>query len=174
MKGDQVVEARTALDVEELHRLHAGRVHGYAYRRIRDVELARQITNDVFRIAWQRSLEPGPEALPWLLVTARNLVSNEVRALGREQKLRLRIAAEQVAASRSSDTDTVFEVQQVLDSMRPKDREVLMLAYWDSLDMVAMATLLECSVESVKSRLFRARKAFGRMAPTTLLNGGSK
>lgn len=169
-----VVEARTASDVEDLHRLHAGSVHGYAYRRIRDIELARQITNDVFRIAWQRALEPGPEALPWLLVTARNLVANEVRALGREKNLTLKLAAEHVAASRVSDADTGAGVREVLDSMRAKDREVLMLAYWDDLDMAQIAALLECSVESAKSRLFRARKAFGRLAPTTLLKGGSK
>ncbi|GAA4365938.1 sigma-70 family RNA polymerase sigma factor [Paeniglutamicibacter cryotolerans] len=169
-----VEEARTASAVEQLHRLHAGRVYGYAYRRVRDIELARQVTNDVFRIAWQRELEPGPEALPWLLVTARNLVANEVRALGREAKLRLKLAAEHMAAGRASDADASAAVHEVLGSMRPKDREVLMLAYWDDMDMAQMAALLECSVESAKSRLFRARKAFGRLAPTTLLKGGSK
>lgn len=167
------METRTASDVEELHRLYAQNVYRYAYRRILDVESARQITNDSFRLAWQRAIPVGPDALPWLLVTARNLVSNEIRSKGREQKLALKVATQRVTGLRNEESQLGEQVRSVLETLRVKDREVLMLAYWDGLSTTEISAVLECSVESAKSRLFRARKAFAHKAPTSMLKGGS-
>ena len=167
------METRTSLDVEELHRLYSQNVYRYAYRRVLNVESARQITNDAFRLAWQRAIPVGPDALPWLLVTARNLVSNEIRSLGREQKLALKVASQHVAGLRNNESQLGDEVRTVLETLREKEREVLMLAYWDGLSTAEISAVLECSVESAKSRLFRARKAFARKAPTSMLKGGS-
>lgn len=167
------MEARTELDVEELHRLYAQNVYRYAYRRILDIEAARQITNDAFRLAWQRAIPVGPEALPWLLVTARHLVSNEIRSLGRERKLALKATDQYVTALKDNGSPLGEQVQSVLEKLRGKDREVLMLAYWDGLSTAEIAAVLTCSLESAKSRLFRARKAFARKAPTSMLKGGS-
>lgn len=167
------MEARTELAVEELHRLYAQNVYRYVYRRIRDTESARQITNDAFRLAWQRDITVGTEALPWLLVTAKNLISNEVRALAREQKLTLKITEQYGRAAENSSSLLNESVQSVLESLREKDREVLMLTYWDGLTTAELAAVLNCSVESAKSRLFRARKIFARKAPTSMLKGGT-
>lgn len=167
------MEARTELDVEELHRLYAQNVYRYAYRRILDIEAARLITNDAFRIAWQRAIPVGPEALPWLLVTARHLVSNEIRSRGRERELALKVTDQHVTALRDNGSPLGEQVQAVLENLRGKDREVLMLAYWDGLSTAEIAAVLTCSLESAKSRLFRARKAFARKAPTSMLKGGS-
>lgn len=49
-----------------------------------------------------------------------------------------------------------------------------MLAYWDGLSTSDIAAVLECSVESAKSRLFRARKAFELKAQTSMLKDGNK
>lgn len=167
------METRTSLDVEELHRLYSQNVYRYAYRRVLNIESARQITNDAFRLAWQRAIPVGPDALPWLLVTARNLVSNEIRSLGREQKLALKVASQHVTGLRNNESQLGEQVRTVLETLREKECEVLMLAYWDGLSTTEISAVLECSVESAKSRLFRARKAFARKAPTSMLKGGS-
>lgn len=159
--------------VEELHRLYAQNVYRYTYRRILDIELAQQITNDAFRIAWQRGVPPSQEPLPWLLVTAKNLINNEKRAQTRQTKLARKAAAAQLTDGREHHSIVGEEVRTVLASLREKEREVLMLAYWDSLPVAEIALVLGCSVESAKSRLFRARKAFERKAPSNFLKGGS-
>jgi RNA polymerase sigma-70 factor (ECF subfamily) len=167
------VETQASAAVEELHRLHSKNVYRYVYRRLLDVEVARQITNDAFRLAWQRGITPGDDALPWLLVTARNLVGNELRSMGREKNLVLKAAAARLAERSGRDSGLDEQVHEVLEALRAKDREVLILAYWDALPMAEIAAVLECSHESAKSRLFRARKAFERKAPTSMLKGGS-
>nr|WP_245348639.1 sigma-70 family RNA polymerase sigma factor [Paeniglutamicibacter psychrophenolicus] len=155
-----------------MHRLHSKNVYRYVYRRILDVEVARQISNDAFRLAWQRGISPGEDALGWLLVTARNLVGNELRSMGREKNLVFKAAAAQLAERGGHDSGLDEQVHEVLDALRAKDREVLILAYWDALSIAEIAAMLECSHESAKSRLFRARKAFERKAPTSMLKGG--
>ncbi|MGL3805784.1 RNA polymerase sigma factor [Paeniglutamicibacter sp. R2-26] len=167
------VEAPKKPDVEELHRLYSQIVYRYTYRRILDIESARQITNDVFRIAWQKAIPVGPDAMPWLLVTAKKLVSNEIRALGREQRLARKATAQYFVEQRGNSSDLGEQVQSIMATLRAKDREVLMLAYWDGLSTAEIAVVLGCSLESTKSRLFRARKTFERKAPASMLKGGS-
>lgn len=168
------MQTEISMSVEELHRLYAQNVYRYTYRRILDIEAAKQITNDTFRIAWQRGIPPSSEALPWLLVTAKYLVSNEKRAQGREARLASKVAAAQFLTKQNRGSDDLSEqVHLILHSLREKDREVLMLAYWDSLPTAEIAVVLQCSVESAKSRLFRARRAFERKASSNVLRAGS-
>ncbi|MBV1780478.1 sigma-70 family RNA polymerase sigma factor [Paeniglutamicibacter sp. ABSL32-1] len=165
--------ARTALHVEELHRQYSQRVYGYVYRRTSDVQSAQQITNDVFRIAWQHQKEPSEDALPWLLVTARNLVANEYRAQRRQRSLIEKLGSSELARRPQPENDPGAAVREVLNTLRPQEREILMLAYWDSLSLNEISTILRCSPDSAKSRLFRARKAFSKKAPNQMLKGGT-
>lgn len=165
--------ARTALHVEELHRQYSQRVYGYVYRRTTDVQLAQQITNDVFRIAWQHQKEPSAEVLPWLLVTARNLIANEFRARRRQRSLVEKLGGAELARRREPEDDPGSAVRDVLNTLRPQEREILMLAYWDLLSILEISSILECSPDSAKSRLFRARKAFSKKAPNQMLKGGT-
>ncbi|RAX50834.1 hypothetical protein DQ353_00060 [Arthrobacter sp. AQ5-05] len=166
------VETQASAAVEELHRLHSKNVHRYVYGRLLDIEASRQIANDAFRLAWQRGISPGADALPWLLVAARNLVGNELHSMGREKNLVFKAAAAQLSERGGRDSGLDDQVHEVLDALRAKDREVLILAYWDALSIAEIAAVLECSHESAKSRLFRARNAVDRKAPTSMLKGG--
>lgn len=165
--------AKTASHVEELHRQHSGRVYGYVFRRLRDVPSAQSITNDVFRIAWQQQKEPDDDALAWLLVTARNLVANELRAQQRQRGLVDKLGRAELSRRPAEPDGTSHEVREVLATLREAEREILMLAYWDLLSLAEIAAILGCSADSAKSRLFRARKAFSRRSPNQILKGGT-
>lgn len=164
---------RKTLDVEDLHRLHSTAVYRYIYRRVPAPDVAAELANDVFRIAWQRGIAQDDAALPWLLVTARNLVANEQRSTGRRRRLESKARDEALVALRSADHGPEQIVRDVLDKLSARDREVLMLAYWDGLRGIDLAELLDCTVDSAKTRLSRARKAFARLAPRELMEGGT-
>lgn len=165
--------------VEALYDQHAGTVHRYVYRRVLDRATADELTNDVFRIAWQRLQRTRPVDLPWLIGTAKNLVLNEVRARGRRERLTARLRDEAVTWAPGPDVvrDRVLEV---LSTMRERDRDILMLAYWDGFRGADLAAVLGCGEATAASRLFRARKAFARLAPPELvgheivMNGGQR
>lgn len=154
--------------VEALYRQHATTVHRYVYRRLLDDGAAHELTNDVFRIAWQR-LGKGQEVdLPWLVGTAKNLVLNEVRARGRRERLRTRLRDTTVVDGGHAPSAVREGVMEVLSRMREQDREILMLAYWDGFLGADLAAVLGCPAATAASRLFRARKAFARLAPPEL------
>lgn len=50
------------------------------------------------------------------------------------------------------------QVQQMLASLSPKDRAVVIMRYWNELSYVEIAQGLSMSISAVKSRLHRARK----------------
>jgi RNA polymerase sigma-70 factor (ECF subfamily) len=131
------------------------RVLGYALRRT-DAEEARDVVAETFTIAWRR-LERIPdthEALPWLLVTARNVVSNRRRAA------RPVAAAGPVAVERDHAEDVVAALTLVaaFNRLGERDRETLALVAWDGLDPAEAARVAGCSTATFSVRLHRARR----------------
>ncbi|MGO4229800.1 sigma factor-like helix-turn-helix DNA-binding protein [Arthrobacter sp. YAF34] len=57
----------------------------------------------------------------------------------------------------------------VLARLRERDREVLMLSYWDELTTAELAQTLGCSSSAAAVRLHRARRAFAKAAPAHLM-----
>jgi RNA polymerase sigma-70 factor (ECF subfamily) len=156
--------------VEALYNTHAGTVYRYVYRRVLDRQTADELTNDVFRIAWQRLRKAHSVDLPWLIGTARNLVLNELRARGRRHRLTARLHDAAETESWPPGQDAVRDhVTEVLSQMRQQDRDILMLAYWDGFRGADLAAVLGCAEAAATSRLFRARKAFARLAPAELV-----
>jgi RNA polymerase sigma-70 factor (ECF subfamily) len=49
---------------------------------------------------------------------------------------------------------------QALETLRPADREILSLAFWEELDTDQIARVLGCSKNAAAVRLTRARKAW--------------
>ena len=141
--------------------LHKGsylHIYRYILRRINDTEMAQELAADVFRVAWQKwETTKGPD-VPWLYSVARNLVGNAYRSRERHQALQLRL---QSAAFRAAESPSgIASVDAALDALRPQDREILQLAYWDGLGTADIAKVLGCSPAAARVRLHRAREAF--------------
>ena len=62
-------------------------------------------------------------------------------------------------AGASSDPAAVLWVRQALAALDPSDREIVMLREYDTLDYTEIALVIGVPVNTVRSRLFRARLA---------------
>ncbi|MFI1333558.1 RNA polymerase sigma factor [Streptomyces sp. NPDC020845] len=134
------------------------RIVAFVHRRVGDRGAAEELAAEVFRIAWERTLEDrGEIAAGWLFVTARNLVRNHYRAEPRLSELHRRIAEEQ---GRTAATGQDSAVLDTLDRLPAHHREVLVLSYWDGLSAAEAGAVLGCGAPAVWVRLHRARKAF--------------
>ncbi|WP_324012973.1 sigma-70 family RNA polymerase sigma factor [Microbacterium sp. JZ37] len=155
--------ARTAADgaraaFESLFRAHFATVLRFAERRVDDREQAREIAMDSFEIAWRRFDPAAPFELPWLLRTARNRIGDAYRKRDRERAA----TAHLLEAGRHADGSDGFESAELAIAMaglRPKEREVLALVYWDGLSAADAAKVLGCGEAAVWKRLSRARDA---------------
>ncbi|MBC8092809.1 MAG: sigma-70 family RNA polymerase sigma factor [Pseudonocardia sp.] len=145
---------------ERLYYLWHPRVLAYVLRRVR-VDQAADIVEEVFLIAWRRRAAVPAEALPWLLVTARNLVSEELRRHRRRDAL-----AQALALSERNDTtpgaDVIaierLTVLEALSELSEKDREALIMTVWDGLTAAEAARVVGCSSTAFAVRLHRARR----------------
>ena len=155
----------------DLHTQHSTRVYRYIAYRISDQHRAEELAADVFRIAWEKQLAEPP-GIGWLLATARNVLGNEYKGRRRRQELVERLqdeARNHVPASQSTENEDRAAVADVLARLRERDREVLMLSYWDELTTAELAQTLGCSSSAAAVRLHRARRAFAKAAPAHLM-----
>lgn len=145
-------------------RMRAGtvdRVTAYARSRVLPEEAA-DVVAETYLIAWRRFPQVPSKPLPWLLVVARNTMSEQRRAAARNLALVAEI--ERLHDLRTpADPDVGAEVTErlavlaALDSLSPPDRELLMLTVWDGLSTRQTATVLGCSPTAAAVRLHRAR-----------------
>lgn len=90
---------------EALYSATALRVYAYA-RRHADADVASDVVGDVFLVAWRRRDSLPDEALPWLLVTARNVLASYWRSCSRRARLADELADIEVARPRPQPIPT--------------------------------------------------------------------
>lgn len=145
------------------------RVLGYVRRRISSDRAAEEITADVFRIAWQKSATIPDPSIGWLLNVARNLIGNEYRSRERETQLQERLRdSVRLTSQVSGDDGTRAAIAAALERVRDKDREILLLTYWEELTLAEIAQVLSCKEPTARVRLHRARKSFEKALPQRL------
>jgi DNA-directed RNA polymerase specialized sigma24 family protein len=150
-------------DAERFTRIYRAdyeRVLGYALRR-GPAEAAREATDETFLIAWRRLPDVPEPALPWLLVTARNVLSVQRRSGLRGDALLAEVARVNEVLFRKDLSDAVVErsvVLQAVAALPDADREALMLTVWDGLGHRDAARAAGCSVGAFAVRLHRARR----------------
>ena len=144
-------------DFTRLFQAHYESVLRYAWRRVGPTD-APDIANETFRIAWEKHREIPPDRpLPWLYVTARNLIRNLVKKEKRREGL---LAVHDVG---DIDDHAVAVVARqaaltALNSLSESDRELVLLVAWEGLDLREAAQVAGCSRATATMRLHRARR----------------
>ena len=155
---------------EEVYKLFADRVHGFAFRRSGSWDLADEVTSGTFLEAWRKRAEVELDSaeddaiLPWLLGVAANLMRNAGRKQQRYQTFLSGFAPPAVVPDFSDDVATQVDSQRDLDVLRhamdllgEDDRDVLLLCVAEGLTRTEVASALGIPAGTVRSRLSRAR-----------------
>jgi len=165
--GPVPAAARAAADerrFEALYARHARAVLAYAGRRT-DPQTAQDVLAETFLVAWRRRGDVPDDALPWLYAVAGNTLHNQRRAARRQVAVGARLAAEPVAddaGSTSRDEGEDVGLLRALATLRPIDREALLLTAWEDLDPARAARAAGCSRATFNVRLHRARRRLAR------------
>ena len=109
----------------------------------------------------------GSPFRPWLLRIVANEARNRRRGAGRRRALALRLV-ERAAPGPEDQVlagDDRRRLTEALLSLPDKDRVVLALRYFAELSEADMATALDCSPGTVKSRLSRAKERLRALLP---------
>jgi RNA polymerase sigma factor (sigma-70 family) len=136
----------------------------YCGWRADSVSDAQDAVAEVFLTAWRRldELPDGDAARVWLYATARRVIANQRRSSRRRAALYERLALDPAGAVEKPTSPGWEEamVHEALRRLRPRDREVLLLAEWEDLPPTQIAVVLDCPAITARGRLHRARRRF--------------
>ena len=162
MTDEELVLAFLAGDrpaFDELFHRYRQPIWGFFRRRLSDAAEAEELAQETFLAVLKasRRYEARASFRSYLYGIAFNLLSAARRKTQRRGEVSLP-ALDDVAAAKS-DPAAVLWVKQALAALDPKDREIVMLREYDALDYAEIAAVVGIPLNTVRSRLFRARLA---------------
>lgn len=144
---------------------HVAAVYRFALRLASDCHLAEDLTQEAFLRGLRNldRLRDHQAARTWLLRIVHNLWRDALRR-GRSPVARALALPEDLACrqrhpgQRQEDEDEVLRAREALDSLPPRQREVLHLRACEDLSPAEIAEVLDVSLDAVKVSLCLARK----------------
>jgi RNA polymerase sigma-70 factor (ECF subfamily) len=147
----------------ELYDLTAARVHGVVLKVVKSVDLAADISQEVFVEVWRncpRYRSDRGSVLAWILTIAHRRAVDRVRATASASNREERYArsdpdpqpVDEVwdEARRNWEAD---RVRSALEQLSPAQREALTLAYFDGYSQSQVADRLNIPLGTVKTRM---------------------
>jgi RNA polymerase sigma-70 factor (ECF subfamily) len=147
----------TAMDERQFQALYAATarpIHAYLI----GVTGQRDIADDVLQETYFRFLQrhpagmPAAETRPYLFRIATNLLRDRWRTRQDAQW------PEGFDQSHSQDVDTQLDMRRALKALKPRERELLWLAYVEGMSHQEIATATGLAALSIRPLLFRARR----------------
>lgn len=151
------------------HTVAHDRIYRFFRRRTDDAATAEDLCAEVFRIVWEKSATGDDLSVLVLFGVAKNVLRNHDRALSRAAGLISALRLERGPGPQSERT----AVRDGLDQLDTKERELLLLTYWDGLNATEVSNLLYTSATAIRMRLHRARKELSRVLREQTVSEGA-
>jgi RNA polymerase sigma-70 factor (ECF subfamily) len=157
---------------EALFRQYGERVFRYAHRLINDVTKAEEVTNDVMLKVWKSAprFEGRSRVSTWILGITRHLALNAVR---RKQIDTVEMDDAGAVADEGQmgpgagverDRETLRQgIRTSLGQLSCDHRDVIELTFFHGLTYQEIADVVGCPENTVKTRMFHARKQLQRL-----------
>jgi RNA polymerase sigma-70 factor (ECF subfamily) len=152
---------RNAFD--RLVQLHAKQVYRVALRMLGNADDAEDVQQETFLQAYRRLSGFRCEAAfgTWLYtIVARLCLSRQRRRAIRPEEVPAEVAPIAGPEEQFAAREEAARVQGALAAMSPPDRLLIVLRYVEQLSHAEIGQVLQCSPESSRSRLSRARRLF--------------
>jgi len=135
-------------------------IYGFFRRRVSEPAHAEELTQETFLALLRAATRYQPRALFRTYLYA--IGFKILRAYRRKAAFRSTFFGHRNSApdpSRQDATESALWVRRAVEKLDPVDREVLMLREFEQLSYAEIADLLQLPLNTVRSRLFRARTA---------------
>ena len=148
--------------LERIIEAYQGRVFRMAVVFLRDAGRAEEVTQDIFLKLWRAlpAYDGRAAVSTWLYAIARNACLSAVRAEGYRRTTPLDGVSEPAA---NSHTPLELSVGQCVDRLPEIQRQVVTLFYLEDRSVAEVGRMLDLPENTVKSHLYRARRALGEM-----------
>jgi RNA polymerase sigma-70 factor (ECF subfamily) len=145
---------------EELYERYREPLYGFFRRRLLNKERAEDFAQETFLAVIRGAVRYEPRAMvrTYLYGIAMKLLASEKRKLsGNEPQLDPQ--HEPALNAPADDALDALWIREAIAKLEPQEQEILMLREYEQLNYAEIAELLRIPVNTVRSRLFRARMA---------------
>jgi RNA polymerase sigma-70 factor, ECF subfamily len=169
--GDEALLQRLAsgdqLAMRTLFARHQTRLFRFALRLLRDESVAEDVVHDVFLDLWRQAavFSGHSQVSTWLMAVTRNKAWSLLR---KRRELALEDGVAEAQEDKADDPETSLQkldkaaaMRACLDRLSLEHREVIDLVYYHDASIEDVATIAGIPVNTVKTRLFHARKKLG-------------
>jgi len=157
---------------ERLYRTYYPRVFGYVLRVCRRPELVEEVVSDTLLTVWRSaaSFHGRSRVSTWVFgIAYRKTLKRLARRGGRETQIADADAAEPavlpVGSQRLERSELRAALDRALADLSPEQRAVVELAYFHDLSYPEVAEIVGCPVNTVKTRMFHARRKLRERLP---------
>ena len=163
------VQQGDRLAFAELYERYKTSIYSYCLRLLADSQIAEDSTHETFlkMFSESRSLR-SPESLrPWLFRIARNEVFTRIRKTRRNGHADdMDVWDSNTPHEQFVAKETIEIIRRLLHELKQEYREVLVLREYEQMSYAEIADITGATESSVKSRIFKARKALtARLKP---------
>lgn len=157
-------EENRQLNIEEIIQIYQAYVHTILRNSLTNPEDIEEVMSDVFMILWKNyeHLDQNMQVRPYLVGITKNLVRKKYR-VNMENYENLEDFEDKVSDYVNVE-DLMVEnekskiVQEVMDNMKPQERQIFVMFYYQAKKVKEISKELEISEVKVKVTLHRLRK----------------
>jgi len=153
---------------EELYYLYHRRLARFLTRLTRRYDLAEEVVNDTFWVVWRKARTFRGDSQPstWILGIAYRKARNAFRTSARLAEKNLEIEQLPPTEEQPADIEELRDwLGRALAELPLEQRLAVELCYELGHSCEEIATIMDCPVNTVKTRLFHARGKLQRLLP---------
>jgi len=153
---------------EELYNLYHRRMARFLTRLTHRYDVAEEIINDTFWVVWRKAREFRGDSQPstWILGIAYRKARNAFRSAARLQEENLAGAPEPLTNDEPASAEELRDwLGQALAQLPVEQRLAVELCYELGYSCEEIAAIMNCPVNTVKTRLFHARAKLQKLLP---------
>ena len=161
----ELVTSIIAGDKQAFHIIYEqtyGKVARYVGKLVTDETLAEDVLVQTYTVAWQKmaNFHGSSRLTTWLIGIARNIAFKEFRKNKFHEPFNeTYLAADSTSHLLPEKKDREEKMKQALTVLSANHREVLELVFYQGLTYPEVSTLIHIPVNTVKTRVFHAKKA---------------
>ena len=148
---------------EQLYRIYHPRLTRFLANLVRRPQLVEEVLNDTLMVVWERadSFKGSSKLSTWIFAIA---YRKAMKALRRQDEAiedkdsELRTSLEPGPEETLGQNKMHSLLMQAMSELSPDHRAVVDLTYFHEIGYREIASILECPVNTVKTRMFHARR----------------
>lgn len=151
----------------EIYDRYYKRIYFYSYRLLGEGEGAQEVANEVMLEIWKGAKRFRGESKPstWFFGIAVNKVRKAIKKRPPPHEDLETVGKK--ADEKDTQEETIYgselreRMRMAIKSLNPEHREVLDMTYYQGLSVKEIAEIMGCPANTVKTRMFYARKRLG-------------